>query len=39
MSSVRVVLSYDVEYDVGLYSVSVIYLVVNYGFFVNVGSF
>jgi hypothetical protein len=39
MSSVRVVLSYYVEYYVGLYSVFVVDLVVNYGFFVNVESF
>jgi hypothetical protein len=35
MSSVRVVLSYCVEYYVGLYSVFVVDLVVSCGFFVN----
>jgi hypothetical protein len=36
MSSVRVVASYRVEYYVGIYSVFVVDLIVNFGFFVNV---
>jgi hypothetical protein len=38
MSSVRVVPIYYIEYYVGLYSVFVVDLVVNYGFIVNVES-